>query len=70
MNCLVKKNENKHEQKNQRVKVAGAGPERERAGMDVGGAMGPEAVRHVRRHETVYWRIFCSLLWRWTEGTN
>ena len=29
MNCLVKKNENKHEQKNQRVKVAGAGPERE-----------------------------------------
>lgn len=49
----MKKNEDKHEQKNQRVKAAGAGPEREKGGWYGGGAMGPDAVRHAR-HETVF----------------
>lgn len=48
----MKKNEDKHEQKNQRVKAAGAGPERE-GGWYGGGAMGPDTVRHAR-HETVF----------------
>lgn len=48
----MKKNEDKHEQKNQRVKAAGAGPERER-GWYGGGAIGPDAVR-CARHETVF----------------
>lgn len=48
----MKKNENKHKKKNQRVKAAGAGPERE-GGCYGGGAMGPDAVRHAR-HETVF----------------
>lgn len=48
----MSKNEDKHEQKNQRVKAAGAGPERE-GGWYGGGAMGPDGVRHAR-HETVF----------------
>ena len=48
----MKKNENKHKKKNQRVKAAGAGPERE-GGWYGRGAMDPDGVRHAR-HETVF----------------
>ena len=47
---LSEKNENKHEQKNQRVKAAGAGPEREKgAGMGEGQWVRTPSVMHVTR---------------------